>query len=117
MPVDPTVINVLLAAVEKDPENTALRLHLISLLFDSAQMSEALLHCATLLMLQPDHIEALNYAARAAEAVGDSKRAEGYRRLLMALSSENPDPAQSLTQVDRDELDEAVWPTNLTVKE
>jgi AAA+ superfamily predicted ATPase len=117
MSVDPTVINVLLAAVEKDPENTALRLHLISLLFDSAQMKEALQHCATLLMLQPDHTEALGYAARAAEALGDPKRAEGYRRLLRAIQSENPGVSQPLTQIESDEVDEPIWPTDLTINE
>src|SRR5262245_4157018 len=90
MPIDPTVIAVLLSAIDKDPENAALRLHLASLLFDSGQMDEALKHCAVILASQPDHIEALDYAARAAEALGDAKRAEGYRRLLRALSAENP---------------------------
>src|SRR5262245_47179446 len=120
MPVDPTVINVLLAAVEKDPENAALRLHLISLLFDSAQMSEALRHCGALLMLQPDHAEALSYAARAAEAMGDPKRAEGYRRLLRALLVEDPNAPQPTTQapqIDADKFDEAGWPADLTVSE
>src|SRR5262249_27670038 len=64
MPIDPTVIAVLLSAIEKDPENTALRLHLVSLLFDSGRpgdMDEALKHCAVILTSQPDHTEALDY--------------------------------------------------------
>src|SRR5262245_23677464 len=90
MPVDQTVINVLLSAIEKDPENTALRLHLVSLLLDSGRFEEALKHCAVILASQPDHTEALNYAARASESLGDAKRAEGYRRLLRALSADEP---------------------------
>jgi AAA+ superfamily predicted ATPase len=121
MPVDPTVIAVLLSAIERDPENTALRLHLVSLLFDSGQMDEALKHCGVILMSEPDHIEALGYAARAAEALGDPKRAEGYRRLLKALSADDPAPPQTAAQnaEDRDEdaSDEALWPSDLTLKD
>src|SRR5262245_28075129 len=90
MPVDQTVINVLISAIEKDSENTALRLHLVSLLLDSGRFEEALKHCAVILSSQPDHTEALNYAARASESLGDAKRAEGYRRLLKALSADEP---------------------------
>ncbi len=105
MPIDPTVIAVLLSAIENDPENTALRLHLVSLLFDSGRMEEALNHCAVILTSQPDHTEALSYAARAAEAVGDEKRAEGYRRLLRALSGiDQTSPPAS-------------WPSDLTMEE
>src|SRR5262249_23845141 len=121
MPVDPTVITALLSAIEKDPENTALRLHLVSLLFDSGQMSEALKHCAAILTSQPDHTEALSYAARAAEALGDSRRAEGYRRLLKALSADDPVATQAApqnaAQNAEDGSDETFWPADLTLKE
>jgi SpoVK/Ycf46/Vps4 family AAA+-type ATPase len=116
MPIDPTVIAALLSAIEKDPENVALRLHLVSLLFGSGQMDETLKHCAVILTSQPDHTEALDYAARAAEALGDAKRAESYRRLLRALSAENaitqPAPPQKEAGSD-----EHFWPSDLSLKE
>jgi AAA+ superfamily predicted ATPase len=117
MPTDPTVINVLLAAIEQDPDNTALRLHLIPLLFDSGRMDEALSHCVVLLASHPDHTEALSYAARAAEALGDSRRAEGYRRLLRALAVADPDALQPVTNTNEAETDDAIWPADITVKE
>jgi AAA+ superfamily predicted ATPase len=116
MPIDPTVIAVLLSAIEKDPENAALRLHLVSLLFDSGQLDETLKHCAVILASQPDHIEALEYAARAAEAMGDAKRAEGYRRLLKALSVEDP-MAAAPTQKNESGPEEHFWPSDLATGE
>jgi len=117
MPVDPSVIAVLLSAIEKDPKNTALRLHLVSLLFDSGRMDEALQHCGIILTSEPDHAEALGYAARAAEAAGDSKRAEGYRRLLKALSADDSAPRQTMPQKAEDRSDEPIWPSDLAMKE
>jgi AAA+ superfamily predicted ATPase len=116
MPIDPTVIAVLLSAIEKDQENAALRLHLVSLLFDSGQMDETLKHCAVILASQPDHIEALDYAARAAEAMGDAKRAEGYGRLLKALSAEDP-AASAAPQKNEAGSDEHFWPSDLALHE
>jgi SpoVK/Ycf46/Vps4 family AAA+-type ATPase len=117
MPIDPTVIAVLLSAIEQDPENIALRLHLVSLLFDSGQMDESLKHCTVILTSQPDQTEALDYAARAAEAVGDSKRAEGYRRLLKALTAGDSVTAQAPPKRPEDRSDESIWPSELTLKE
>jgi SpoVK/Ycf46/Vps4 family AAA+-type ATPase len=117
MPIDPTIIAVLLSAIEKDPENAALRLHLVSLLFESGRMDEALKHCAVILASQPDHIEALDYAARAAEALGDAKRAEGYRRLLKAMAAEDPVAAPLAAKTNEAASDEHFWPSDLALNE
>jgi AAA+ superfamily predicted ATPase len=117
MSIDPTVIAVLLSAIEKDPENAALRMHLVSLLFDSGRMDEALKHCAVILASQPDHNEALDYAARAAEALGDAKRAEGYRRLIKALSAEDPVTPPLPPQTNESAPDEHFWPSDLALNE
>src|SRR5262249_29996513 len=117
MPIDPSVIDVMLSAVGKDPENVALRLHLVSLLFDSGQMDEALKHCAVILTSQPDHTGALGYAARAAEVLGDSKRAEGYRRLLRALSVGDSVNREARPQDSEDGSDDTIWPADLTLNE
>src|SRR5262245_49802687 len=117
MPIDPTIITVLLSAVENDPENNALRLHLAALLFDSGRMEEVLNHCVVILTSQPDHTEALSYAARAAEAVGDEKRAEGYRRLLRALSGIDPTSPPNSAKKSEPGSDESTWPSDLTMEE
>lgn len=86
MPVDPTIISAMKSAVDGDPDNLALRLHLASLLLESEQPQDALMHCAFVLAKQPAHLEALQKAMQAAEASGDKERATGYRSLYEALS-------------------------------
>jgi AAA+ superfamily predicted ATPase len=72
-------------AVGADPGNVGLRLHLATLLLDAGRGAEALEACRTILSGQPDHLEALSCAARAAEAAGDSAASIGYRKLYDAL--------------------------------
>lgn len=86
MSPDPGVIAVLTAAVENDPDNTPLRLHLAEMLTQAGQPSAALEHYAAVLARQPDHLDALRSAADAADATGDPIRAQGYRRLHESLS-------------------------------
>jgi SpoVK/Ycf46/Vps4 family AAA+-type ATPase len=117
MSIDPSVIVVLLSAIEKEPENTGLRLHLVSLLFDSGRMEEALQHCAVILTSQPDHTEALSFAARAADALGDSKRAEGYRRILIALSANDSISQPASPKITENRPDELSWPSDLKLEE
>lgn len=87
MPVDPSIIiPAIAAAVEADPGNAALRLHLAGLLLQSGRAPEALEQCAAVLDKQPDNLEALRLAGDAADAAGDAIRAHGYRRLHEGLS-------------------------------
>jgi SpoVK/Ycf46/Vps4 family AAA+-type ATPase len=86
MPVDPSVIAAISAALSSDPDNTALRLHLGALYLEDGKPAEALEQYSVILAKQPDHLEALEKAAAAAEASGDSIRAHGYRRLHESLS-------------------------------
>src|SRR5262245_16810013 len=86
MAVDESVIAAMAAAVDVNPENPALRTHLISLLMPAQRYAEALEHCVVMLNHQPDNGDILRYASEAAEAVGESTKAEGYRRLYQALT-------------------------------
>ncbi|MDQ2687707.1 MAG: AAA family ATPase [Armatimonadota bacterium] len=87
MSVDPSIIiPAIAAAVEADPGNAALRLHLAGLLVEAGRAPEALEQCAAILDKQPDNLEALRLAADAADAAGDQIRAHGYRRLHEGLS-------------------------------
>ncbi len=105
MPIDSSVIAVLATAVENDPDNISLRLHLISLLSDAGRLDEVLKHCGAILLAEPDHLEALRYAAGAAEKTGDRRRAESYRRLLQALTG--------AADINRPKEEEELWPTDL----
>ena len=73
-------------AVAGQPENAALRLHLIALLLDDQQAGEALRHCSIILNAEPANLETLEKAARAADLLGETARRDGYRKLHDALS-------------------------------
>src|SRR5712691_9111041 len=85
MPADPSLLSALVEALKKDPQSTPLRLHVANLLLESGAEAAALEHFATVLANQPANLDALDGAARAADALGDSARAQGYRQLLEAL--------------------------------
>ena len=87
MATDPTVVAVLRAALDAQPGNVALRLHLAAVLLDGGEAPAALVECVTALGAEPDHAEALDLAARAASAAGDVDRAVRYRRLADALGA------------------------------
>lgn len=82
---DPSVLASLESAVEAMPDNDALRLHLASLLLGSGFSQRALEHCTTILAKKPDDVGALNAAANAADALGETARAEAWRRVAAAL--------------------------------
>ena len=81
---DREVLASLEAALASSPDNDVLRLHLVSLLLDAGEAQRALDHCTSILARRPDDAGALKSAARAAEALGDTSRAESWRRLAAA---------------------------------
>jgi SpoVK/Ycf46/Vps4 family AAA+-type ATPase len=90
--IDASVIDAMRAAVEKDPDNPALRFHLASLLFQNAQPADALQHCKHLLSQQPDDLQVLSLAKDCALAANDPAAAERYGRIHSALSEQQPNP-------------------------
>jgi hypothetical protein len=94
MSVDPSILSALGKATLADPENAALRLHLAGLLLQADQPADALAHLSQVLSRDPAHVDALGLAARAADALGDIVRAEGYRRLHDALAGNAPPAPQ-----------------------
>lgn len=86
MPVNESIISAMVSAVEREPNNVALRIHLISLLLEDAQFALALMHCQTVLNQEPTNIEALDKAAQSAEKLGETEKAGGYRQLYNALT-------------------------------
>jgi SpoVK/Ycf46/Vps4 family AAA+-type ATPase len=91
MPTDPSVIKAISSAVDSDSENLGLRLHLISLLLDAGDAASALEHCGVVLAREPDSVDGLSLAVKAAEALGQADKAARYARLLAAIG---PQPQQ-----------------------
>src|SRR6266571_3245264 len=69
---DPAVIEGVRSAVERTPENSALRTHLADLLVSAGQPGEALEHVERVLEQEPENQAALAVAARAGDALGPS---------------------------------------------
>jgi AAA+ superfamily predicted ATPase len=86
MAPDPDLLRAIEAAAGADPGNAALQVHLAGLLMDAGRPADALARLEPVLQRQPDHVEALGLAARAAAGLGDP-RAEGWARLHGALSA------------------------------
>jgi SpoVK/Ycf46/Vps4 family AAA+-type ATPase len=77
----------LFAAVEAQPDNLVLRLHLAGHLIDAGRAGDALAQCEAALAQAPDNGEALTLAVRAAEAADQPDRAKGYRNLADGLAA------------------------------
>jgi SpoVK/Ycf46/Vps4 family AAA+-type ATPase len=90
--MDSSVIAAIAAAVQASPDNLALRVHLATLLAQAERWVPSLEQAQTILARQPDHLEALELAARACEILGENERAESYRRLLNALGGKASEP-------------------------
>jgi SpoVK/Ycf46/Vps4 family AAA+-type ATPase len=70
---DPSVVDAIQSAVEADPSNVALRLHLSSLLLDSGDASAALAQAELVLEQEPENASAVELAGRAREASAAGK--------------------------------------------
>jgi SpoVK/Ycf46/Vps4 family AAA+-type ATPase len=87
MPTDSSVIDALRAAVENEPTNTAIRLHLASLLAEDRSFEDAQQHVQTILAQEPTNLGALKLAGDVAERLGDLGKAASYRKLIAALDT------------------------------
>ncbi len=84
------VTSVLEEAVEADPANVGLRVHLASLLVVSGDPHRALVHAEAALASAPGDVEALAVARDAARALGDTARAKRYACLIGPIADGNP---------------------------
>ena len=85
MSVDPTVLAAILATVEAQPDQVALRLHYADLLFQNGQSDACLCEVGIVLARQPDNRTAIELGSKAADAKGDKILATSYRRILTSL--------------------------------
>jgi len=80
-----TVIAALRVALNGNPDDTNIRLHLAELLIQAESYDEAEDHFHTVLKADPTNIKALQGAAKVAKALGQDGKADGYEKLLAGL--------------------------------
>jgi len=85
--MDPALRVALEAAVEADPTDVTLRVHLAELLEGAAEFDEALRQARVALERDPANPSALSVAASAARQLGEDVAADGYERLAKALGA------------------------------
>jgi SpoVK/Ycf46/Vps4 family AAA+-type ATPase len=94
-------------AVALAPQNHDLRVHLAGLLLAANKPEDALRHAATVLQDVPDHTAALKAAMQAAQAAGQTDRAQRYGRLLQALGGADavsePEPEEPIGKAAEEE--------------
>jgi SpoVK/Ycf46/Vps4 family AAA+-type ATPase len=97
MPVEPSVLRAISAALDDDPENLDLTLHLAQLELEAGDAEAALGHVRAVLARRPAAQAALRVAADAATRSGDDEAAAGYEALLAGLAvpaARDDEPAQ-----------------------
>jgi AAA+ superfamily predicted ATPase len=77
------VISALRAALENTPDQDDLRLHLAEMLLLEGSPQEALDHARVVLGSEPDSLQALKIALDACQSLGDTEKAQAYKRLLL----------------------------------
>lgn len=100
-----SVITALLAALEQDPENSEIRLHLAQLQMQAGNNEEAERNFSRVLKQEPVNRLALEGCAETASLLGQTTQAEAYRQLLNALRGNEPaqktgqDKPSSITKI------------------
>jgi len=109
MSVDPLVLSGIRSLVENDPANLPMKRHLAQLLLAAGDAHEAQRHISEVLAEEPDDLAALAVAARVADALGLTVRADGYRRLQSSLErqvdSSSASPESSSSELDETPAD------------
>lgn len=95
MSVDPSILQAIRSAVEAQPEQVPLRLHLADLLLQDSQFQACLEQVGMIQIRQPDHKGAIELGFKAATGKGDQILASSYERLLNSL---NMDQARNLIE-------------------
>lgn len=99
MEPDSSVIRAVEVAVSTDPGNSALRLHLASLLNGAGRLQDSLGHVEIILRDQPDDVDALRLAVQIGEELGDP-RTPVWSRLLRLVTGEEAVDAQDSSETD-----------------
>ena len=84
------VVAALRAALEDDPQQADMRLHLAEMLLMQGSPGEALEHAQVVLTAEPDNARALTIAGDACQSLGESEKTLAYKRLLATMSGSAP---------------------------
>lgn len=103
MAIDPEVLRALEGAVQTDPSNRALRLHLIDLLLDDSRHAAALGHCEMLLQQSPGDADAESRKRVALERLGATEQTPQRERAANSLDDAEI-PVSELVEIVRPEL-------------
>ena len=90
MTADPNLLAALTAAVQAQPDAVPLRLHLAGLLLESGAEVQALGHFEQVLNRDPENLDALLGATKAAEALGNARESVEFRSRLNAARHTEP---------------------------
>lgn len=93
-----SVINTLVEALEKNPDDMGMRLHIAELMMGMGDYDNAAEYYSAVLLKEPINLVALQGAANAATKLGDSAKADAYQQLLNVLgakSESDSKPAKS----------------------
>ena len=90
-----SVIIALKSALEQDPDNDEIRLHLADLLLADNQFEAADQHYSAIMQREPANLRALRGCASTAAELGQPERAESCRKILQALGGEPDSPADA----------------------
>ncbi|MEM9133483.1 MAG: ATP-binding protein [Actinomycetota bacterium] len=85
------IIDALLATLESDPDNEAIRAHVVQLLLDADRAEEAFQQASIGLQKAPASVPLLRVGSVAADRSGRTDQAAGYRTLLDALGGATGD--------------------------
>jgi len=82
-----SVIKALLIALENNPDDLGMRLHIAEIMLGMSDYKNAADHLDVILQNEPANISAIKAAAEAATQLGDVAKAAGYQQLLAALGA------------------------------
>lgn len=80
-----SVINSIIKALEKDPDNIDLRMHLVELMMNTDKWHDALDQCQIVLSKKPGFPDALEAAVKSGKELGKDDLVKEYERILNAL--------------------------------
>lgn len=83
-----SVISTLITALEQNPDDIGMRLHLADLLLDKGDVEAARQHYQLVLQKDPANVPALQGVASIAAEQGENEKLAGYNKLLAALTGQ-----------------------------
>ena len=108
-----SVLQALLIALEQNPDDTGMRLHIAELMLSAEDYINAQLNFEKVLQKEPANIAALKGAAAVAENLKDDNKAAAYQQLLAALGVHDEGESETPAEVTGESISQSnVTPIN-----